>query len=209
MSVTERPDVENIPADLDRFLGTSSTAAAGAGRSSTTRPRTASTSTCASRAPSSRPTTASSRSSSTSLAPRTPCCASSAGLPLQCRLYATDGRDLTAVLHARGSSYLDDNARGSGMRRRLAWLSFRRRFFVRVAPGALLWAAAVVLVVGVVGVRLDVALAIALLALGVQAVTLFVLASQGRLACRAPAGDRSTTAGGPHGDELARAARRR
>jgi hypothetical protein len=66
------------------------------------------------------------------------------------------------------------------MRRRLAWLGFRRRFFVRVAPSALLWAAALVFVVGVVGVRLDVAIGIALLALGVQAITLFLLASRGR-----------------------------
>jgi hypothetical protein len=102
----------------------------------------------------------------------------SAGLPLQCRLYASDGSELTIELHARGSSYLDNDARGSGMRRRLAWLGFRRRFFVRVAPGALLWATALVFVVGVVGVRLDVAAVIALLALGTQAVALFLLASR-------------------------------
>ena len=103
-----------------------------------------------------------------------------AGLPLQCRLYASDGSELTTVLHARGSSYLDDDTRGSGMRRRLAWLGFRRRFFVRVAPGALLWAAAVVFVVGVIGVPIEVALGIALLALGIQALTLFVLSPRGR-----------------------------
>ena len=118
-----------------------------------------------------------------------------AGLPLQCRLYASDGSELTTVLHARGSSYLDDDARGSRMRRRLAWLGFRRRFFVRVAPGALLWAAALVFVVGVVGVRLDVALGIALLALGVQALALFLLASRSRLTCRVPASERPTTPG--------------
>ena len=103
-----------------------------------------------------------------------------AGLPLQCRLYATDGRELTTVLHTRGSSYLDDDARGSGMRRRLAWLSFRRRFFVRVAPGAILWAAALVFVVAFVGIRLEVAIGIALLALGVQVIALFFLASRSR-----------------------------
>ncbi|MCX6364448.1 MAG: hypothetical protein NTW58_09840 [Actinobacteria bacterium] len=103
-----------------------------------------------------------------------------AGLPLQCRLYATDGSELTTVLHARGSSYLDDDARGSGMRRRLAWLGFRRRFFVRVAPGALLWAVALVFVVGVVGVRPAVAIGIALLALGIQAALLFLAASRTR-----------------------------
>ena len=58
-----------------------------------------------------------------------------AGLPLQCRVFADDGRDLTGTLHARGSSYLDDNARGTGMRRRLLLLSFRRRFLARVAAG--------------------------------------------------------------------------
>jgi len=103
-----------------------------------------------------------------------------AGLPLQCRLYADDDSELTSVLHAQGSRYLDDDARGSGMRRRLAWLGFRRRFFVRVAPDALLWAAALIFVVGVVGVRLDVAVGIALLALGVQAVATFLLASRSR-----------------------------
>jgi hypothetical protein len=102
------------------------------------------------------------------------------GLPLQCRLYASDGRELTTILHARGSSYLDDDDRGSSMRRRLAWLGFRRRFFVRVAPGALLWAAALVFVVGVVGVRLDVAVLIALLALGVQTVAMLLLAAKSR-----------------------------
>jgi len=103
-----------------------------------------------------------------------------AGLPLQCRLYATDGRELTTLLHTRGSSYLDDDTRGSGMRRRLAWLGFRRRFFVRVAPGAVLWATALIFVVDVVGVRLDVAIGITLLALAVQATALFLLASRSR-----------------------------
>ena len=58
-----------------------------------------------------------------------------AGLPLQCRVFTADGRDLTGTLHSRGSSYLDDNERGTGMRRRLLALSFRRRFILRVLPG--------------------------------------------------------------------------
>ncbi len=95
-----------------------------------------------------------------------------AGLPLQCRLYAADGSELTSLLHARGSSYLDDNARGSGMRRRLAWLGFRRRFLRRVLPGALLWAAAFVFVVGVVGLSPSLTFLLAFVALGVQAVLL-------------------------------------
>jgi hypothetical protein len=101
-----------------------------------------------------------------------------AGLPLQCRLYASDGRELTAMLHTRGSSYLDDDARGSRMRRRLAWLGIRRRFFMRIAPGALLWATALIFVVGVVGVSLGVAIGIALLALGAQAIVLLLLTSR-------------------------------
>jgi len=101
-----------------------------------------------------------------------------AGLPLQCRLFASDGRELTTALHSRGSSYLDDDARGSGMRRRLAWLGFRRRLLLRVVPGALLWTMTFVLVVGILGVRLDVAIGVALLALGVQAAMLYLLASR-------------------------------
>jgi len=104
----------------------------------------------------------------------------SSDLPLKCRLYATDGSELTTLLHARGSSYLDDNSRGMGMRRRLAWLGFRRRFVARVLPGALLWAAALVFVVGVVRLPLDVTLAVALLALGVQAVVTWYAASRSR-----------------------------
>jgi hypothetical protein len=102
------------------------------------------------------------------------------GLPLNCRLYSTDGSELTTLLHARGSSYLDDNARGTGMRRRLAWLGFRRRFVARILPGALLWAAALVVVVGVMRVPLDVTLAVVLVALGVQAVVTWYLASRSR-----------------------------
>ncbi len=96
-----------------------------------------------------------------------------AGLPLQCRVYTADGRDLTGTLHARGSSYLDDNARGTGMRRQLLILSFRRRFAARVLPGALAWAAVFAVLVGVLGIRLDVVLIIALGALMVQAVVLW------------------------------------
>ncbi len=91
------------------------------------------------------------------------------GLPLQCRLYATDGSELTATLHSRGSSYLDDGTRGNGMRRRLAWLSTRRRLVRNVLPGAFLWAGALVFVVLVIGVPMSWAFVIALVALGVQA----------------------------------------
>lgn len=94
------------------------------------------------------------------------------GLPLQCRVYAADGRDLSGALHARGSSYLDDDARGRGMRRRLLLLSLRRRFLRRVLPGAALWACAFVFLAGGVGVGLDVILLLAAGALTLQALLL-------------------------------------
>jgi hypothetical protein len=97
------------------------------------------------------------------------------GLPLQCRLYSADGRELTPLLHTRGSSYLDDDRRGSGMRRRLVWLRFRRRLFARVLPEAAAWAVALAFVVEVVGVRLGVALGVALAAVAVQALVLFLV----------------------------------
>ena len=95
------------------------------------------------------------------------------GLPLQARVFADDGRDLTGTLHSRGSSYLDDNARGSGMRRRLLLLSFRRRFLARMVPGVLLWALVFTLLVGVVGLRFDVVLSVAIGALVIQALVLW------------------------------------
>jgi hypothetical protein len=101
-----------------------------------------------------------------------------AGMPLQCRVYSADGSDLTGTLHSRGSSYLDDNARGSGMRRRLLFLSFRRRFLARVLPGALLWALVFVFLVGVVGVRLDIVLIVAIVALAVQALLIWSTAGR-------------------------------
>jgi hypothetical protein len=96
------------------------------------------------------------------------------GLPLQCRLYATDGSELTTRLHSRGSSYLDDDSRGVGMRRQLARLGMRRRLVRNVLPGALLWAIALVFVVSVVGMPMGWTVAIAVAALGVQ--TLVTLA---------------------------------
>ena len=96
-------------------------------------------------------------------------------MPLQCRLYASDGSEMTTLLHARGSSYLDENARGSGMRRRLAWLGFRRRLLLKVVPGALVWAAAFVVVVDVIGVSPGLTAAIALAALALQAVAVWSL----------------------------------
>ncbi len=94
---------------------------------------------------------------------------------LQCRLYSVDGNEITTLLHTRGSSYLDDDRRGSGMRRRLKWLGFRRRFLLRVIPGILLWTVAYLLVIGVIGLPIDVALVVSLGALLLQnAVILFL-----------------------------------
>ncbi|NLE23307.1 MAG: hypothetical protein GX624_11110 [Actinobacteria bacterium] len=173
MGVMERPDVENIPGDLDRFLGNffsrrgwrseikydpaedrlyldvrlASARLSGDDRFLSLVEYFA-------------------RAQDAVLRRRT-------GLPLQCRMYGSDGSDLTGTLHARGSSYLDDNARGHGMRRRLLLLSFRRRFLWRVLPGAVLWALAFTFLVGVVGVSFDLVLIVAIAALGVQALLLW------------------------------------
>jgi hypothetical protein len=102
------------------------------------------------------------------------------GLPLQCRVFSADGRDLTGTLHSRGSSYLDDNTRGSGMRRRLLFLSFRRRFIWRVLPGALLWGSVFVFLVGYLGISLDLVLLVSISALGIQALLIWATASRRR-----------------------------
>ena len=64
------------------------------------------------------------------------------------------------------------------MRRRLLVLSFRRRFLARVLPGALLWAFVFVFLVGVVGMRLDIVLIVAIVALAIQ--TLLIWSTAGR-----------------------------
>jgi hypothetical protein len=177
MSMAKRPDVESIPADLDRFLGAFFNSH---GWHSEIKFDPAEDRLYLEVRLASRNLSADDRFLSLVeyfARAQDAVLRQQAGLPLQCRLYANE---LTTVLHARGSSYLDDDARGSGMRRRLAWLGFRRRFFVRVAPGALLWAVALVFVVGVVGVRLEVAIGIALLALGVQTIALLLLAARSR-----------------------------
>jgi hypothetical protein len=91
------------------------------------------------------------------------------GLAFRCRLYDADGADLTQVLHQRGSAYLDDAEQGSTMRRRLAWLGFRRRLIRSILPATLLWAAAVAVVTGAIGLPLATTVALALGALAVQA----------------------------------------
>ena len=173
MGVTERPDVESIPGDLDRFLGNFFSRRGW--RSAivydpdedrlyldvrVVSPRLAGDDRFYSLVE------YYARAQNSVLRQRV-------GLPLECRLFTADGRDLTGTLHSRGSSYLDDNARGSGMRRRLLVLSFRRRFVWRVLPGALLWAFVFALLVGVLGLPLDLVLIVAIGALGVQALVLW------------------------------------
>jgi hypothetical protein len=180
MSVMERPDVENIPGDLDRFLGNFfsrrgwrseirydpdedllylDVRLASAKLSHDDRFYSL--------------VEYYARAQDTVLRQRV-------GLPLHCRLYGADGSDLTGRLHSRGSSYLDDNARGSGMRRRLLYLSFRRRFIWRILPGALLWACVFALLVGYLGIPLDLVLVVAFGALAVQALLIWVTASRRR-----------------------------
>ena len=102
------------------------------------------------------------------------------GLPLQCRVYSADGRDLSGTLHSRGSSYLDDNSRGSGMRRRLLILSFRRRFIWRILPGALLWALVFAVLVGYLGIPINLVLVVAFGAIAVQALLIWSTAGRRR-----------------------------
>jgi hypothetical protein len=178
MGVTERPDVENIPGDLDRFLGDFFNRR---GWRSEIKYDPAEDRLYLDVRLANPKLSADdrffslveyfTRAQDAVLRQR-------AGLPLQCRVFTADGRDLTGTLHSRGSSYLDDNERGTGMRRRLLALSFRRRFIVRVLPGALLWAVVFAVLVGVLGLRLDVVLAIALGALAVQAVLLWFTTSR-------------------------------
>ena len=102
------------------------------------------------------------------------------GLSFRCRLFDPEGADLTAILHQRGSAYLDDQERGSTMRRRLAWLGLRRRLVRTVLPSALLWAGAIALVTGAIGLPLPTAAALALGAVVVQAALASSTASTGR-----------------------------
>jgi hypothetical protein len=100
------------------------------------------------------------------------------GLPLQCRVYSADGSDLSGTLHSRGSSYLDDNARGSGMRRRLLFLNFRRRVIWRILPSALLWALVFTVLVGYLGISIDLVLIAAFGAIAVQALLIWLTAGR-------------------------------
>lgn len=98
----------------------------------------------------------------------------SRGPRLQLQLYNVDGSDLTTLLHSRGAAYLDDGERGSFMRRRLTWLSLRRRMAYRVLPGALLWALALAFVVRVVGLPLETTLLLSIAAVLLQVTLLWL-----------------------------------
>ena len=66
------------------------------------------------------------------------------------------------------------------MRRRLAWLGFRRRLVRTILPSTLLWAGALALVTGVIGLPLSTAIALTLGALVVQAALTAVPVGRGR-----------------------------
>jgi hypothetical protein len=178
MSVMERPDVESIPGDLDRFLGNFFSRRGW--RSEIKYDPDADRLYLDVRLENTKLSGDDRFFSLVEYFGRTQDAAlrERVGLPLQCRIYAADGRDLSGTLHARGSSYLDDNARGSGMRRRLLLLSFRRRFLWRILPGALLWAFVFALLVGYMRVPFDIVLVIAIGALAVQALVLWTTAGR-------------------------------
>jgi hypothetical protein len=180
MGVTERPDVESIPSDLDRFLGNffSRRGWRSEIKYDPDEDRLYLDVRLASAKLSGDDRFFSlveyfSRAHDAVLRERV-------GLPLQCRVYTSDGRDLTGTLHSRGSSFLDDNALGSGMRRRLLILSFRRRFLWSILPGALLWACVFLFLVGYVGLPVDIVLLVSMAALGIQALVIWTTASKRR-----------------------------
>lgn len=105
---------------------------------------------------------------------------SAGGLSFRCRLFAANGDDLTARLHQRGSACLDDFERGSAMRRRIAWLGFRRGLVRAVAPVAALWAGAVALITGLIGLPVEAALLLAAGGVGLQVLLAPALATRRR-----------------------------
>lgn len=102
-----------------------------------------------------------------------------AGLELQCRLFSTEGADLSARLRSAESSYLA-GGRDSEIGRRLAWLGFRQRFVRHFLPRSLLWGAAIVLLVAGLGFTVPEAVLMCFASLLVQAALSFVLSRRGR-----------------------------
>jgi hypothetical protein len=90
-----------------------------------------------------------------------------AGLDMQCRLFSTEGADLTSRLRDAEATYRDD-PRGASLGRRLAWLGFRQRFMRQVVPRSLLWAVTIVLLVAGFGFTVPAAVTLCIVALLVQ-----------------------------------------
>ncbi len=103
----------------------------------------------------------------------------SRGPRLLCRLIGTDGQDLTPRLGARGARLLEDTRHESEMHQRLTFLGVRRRLLRRVVPDALLWTAAFVFVVVVVGLPLDMAVGLGIAAVLTQILVVTLIARRG------------------------------
>jgi hypothetical protein len=98
-----------------------------------------------------------------------------AGLDMQCRLFSTEGADLTSRLRDAEATHRDD-PRGAALGRRLAWLGFRQRFMRQVVPRSLLWAATIILLVAGFGFTVATAVGLCVVALLVQFVIGAILA---------------------------------
>lgn len=103
----------------------------------------------------------------------------SRGPLLLCRLIGADGRDLTASLGDRGARLQADTSHDSEMHQRLTLLGVRRRLARRIVPDALLWAAAFVFVIIVVGLPLDTAIGLGVAAVLTQVLVVTLIARRG------------------------------
>jgi hypothetical protein len=103
----------------------------------------------------------------------------SRGPRLRCRLIDADGQDLTPRLAGRGARLLADADHTSAMHQRLTFLGLRRRLARRILPDALLWAAAFVFVVVVVGLPLGTAVGLGIAAVLTQVLVVTLIARRG------------------------------
>jgi len=103
----------------------------------------------------------------------------STGDALHFRLYGADGADLSAQLRARGAPYLDDGERGAQMRRQLAWLGFRHRFWRQLLPGVALWTVTIALLVAVFHLMIVTTVLLCILAVLVQSFALYLVRRRG------------------------------
>ncbi len=94
------------------------------------------------------------------------------GLSLQSRLFSADGDEITSTLHRRGQLYLTDASRATQMRRRLTRLGLWRRFLLHILPNSLLWLAALLFVVYVIGLSLILTVVLASAAMLLQSLIL-------------------------------------